>query len=320
MPMNCSLIITGATNNPGRVLIECITAHREEVRRLFPGGIAGIFRASSDTSHFEANLPGARKILCDLTDTAGLTQAFEGADTVFHAAGIHWSREVAEAAARLKVRRLIAVHTCGIYSKYKAAGEEYRNIEKKVEEICRKHGIRLTILRPTMIYGCRYDRNLIRLIGYVDRFPLMPVVSRGRYVLQPVHYRDLGKAFFDVLMQEEKTASGEYILSGDRPISLREMLRTIGIYLGKRVRFISCPYLIAYPGAWLLYLLSGKKYDLREKVQRLCEPRAYGHEAAAEAFGFRPRSFEAGIADEVQEYLDNKAHAETELYGRHRLA
>ena len=123
------------------MLIECITAHREEVRRLFPGGIAGIFRASSDTSHFEANLPGARKILCDLTDTAGLTQAFEGADTVFHAAGIHWSREVAEAAARLKVRRLIAVHTCGIYSKYKAAGEEYRNIEKKVEEICRKHGI-----------------------------------------------------------------------------------------------------------------------------------------------------------------------------------
>ena len=79
------------------------------------------------------------------------------------------------------------------------------------------------------------------------------------------------------------------------------MLRTIGLHLGKRVKFISCPYVIAYPGTWFLYLLSGKKKDFREKVQRLCEPRAYPHEAASADFGFTPRAFSDGVGPEVED-------------------
>jgi len=300
--MNNKLVLTGATNNPGRILVEYLATNRARVDALFEGGIVSVFRAFSDASHFETTLPSAEKIIADLTDTEGLKAAFKDADTVLHMAGIHWSREVATAAAACRVRRLIVVHTCGIYSKYKAAGEEYRQIDAYVEKICRENNIVLTVLRPTMIYGNVRDRNMIKFIEMVDKLPVMPVVNGARYALQPVHYEDLGRAFFDVLVNEEETGGRDFILSGEQPILLRDVFIEIGKKLGKRVKFADHPFFFAYFGAVVIWILTFGKMDFREKVQRLCEPRAYPHEAATEAFGFSPRPFEIGISGEVEEY------------------
>lgn len=81
------------------------------------------------------------------------------------------------------------------------------------------------------------------------------------------------------------------------------MLITIGNDLGKKVKFINCPFCLAYTGAWMIYLITLRKKDYREKVQRLCEPRVYSHQDAADAFGYSPRTFEIGVADEIKEYI-----------------
>ncbi len=300
--MNNRLVLTGVTNNPGRILVERLAANKELVDSMFPGGVVSVFRESSDTSHYDATLPQADKYICDLANVEKLKTVFKDADTILHMAGIHWSDGVVVAAAACHVRRLIVVHTCGVYSKYKAAGEQYRQIDAFVKKTCKDNSIILTILRPTMIYGNLRDRNIIKFIKMVDVLPLMPVVSGGRYDVQPVHYADLGEAFFDVLNNEDTTKGMEFILSGDRPILLRDMFTIIGETLGKRIHFISCPLWIAYLGAVVIYGLSMGKADFREKVLRLCEPRAYGHDEATKAFGFSPRSFDAGISEEIEEY------------------
>ena len=302
MTMDNKLALTGITNNPGRVLIRYISENYNEVLNFFPGGIRAVYRTESNVKDFERLLPNAEKYICDLTDVEGLKIAFKDIDTVFHIAGIHWSREVFEAAAYCGVRRIITVHTCGIYSKYKSAGEEYRQIDDYCYRICKENGIALTILRPTMIYGNGRDRNVIKFIKMIDKLPIMPVVSGGRYTLQPVHYEDLGKAFYDVLCHEIETANKDFILSGKEPILLRDMFIEIGKNLDKKVHFISCPFWIAYPGAWFVYLLTLTKIDYREKVQRLCENRSFPHNEATVAFGYNPRSFQEGIVNEVVEY------------------
>ncbi len=71
-------------------------------------------------------------------------------------------------------------------------------------------------------------------------------------------------------------------------------------------RFINCPYPIAYTGAWILYLLSFAKVDFREKVQRLCEPRTFSYEDAKRDFGYKPRTFQEGIVQEVKDYINEK--------------
>lgn len=298
------LVLTGATGKKsGGVLTENIGKNIKIIRKMYPDGIRAIVRASSDTKELERLIPEVNKITGDLTDVPFLKKAFQDADTIVHVAGIHWSKEIADAAAYCGVRRLVLVHTTGIYSKYKEAGEEYRKTDNYVYNKCKENNIILTILRPTMIYGNTKDNNVVTLIKMVDKFPLMPVVSGAKYDLQPVHYRDLGNAYYAVLTNEKATANKDYILSGGEPIQLRDMLIEIGKNLDKKVRFISCPFWIAYSGAWLLYGLTFKRKDYREKVQRLCEPRVYAHTEATADFDYQPRCFQDGIKEEVKEYL-----------------
>lgn len=297
------LVLTGATGKKsGGILTKNIGENLERIQEMFSDGIRAVVRATSNTENLDRIIPNIQKCIGELTDITFLKKSFKDADTIVHVAGIHWSKEVVEAAAYCKVRRLVLVHTTGIYSKYKAAGEEYRRIDDYVYKTCKENNILLTILRPTMIYGNVQDNNVVTFIKMVDKLPLMPVVNGARYELQPVHYKDLGDAYFTVLMNEKATANKDFVLSGGEPILLRDMLIEIGKNLGKKVKFISCPYWIAYSGACVLYAVTLTKKDYREKVQRLCEPRVYSHDAAAKAFGYSPRSFKVGIVDEVKEY------------------
>lgn len=266
--MNNKLVLIGVTGRKsGGALATLISEHLDVVSEMFSSGITVICRPSSNTEGVVKLLPNAIIKRGELTNSEFLKDAMSGADTIIHVAGIHWSRYVVDAAVADNVRRLILVHTTGIYSKYKAAGEEYRHIDEYVETKCRENNILLTILRPTMIYGNTSDNNVVTFIKMVDKFPLMPVVKGAWFELQPVHYKDLGKAYFDVMMNEKATAGKNYDLSGGEVIQLRDMLTVIGENLGKKVRFISCPYWLAYSGAWIIYCLTFTKVDYREPVQ-----------------------------------------------------
>jgi nucleoside-diphosphate-sugar epimerase len=103
-------------------------------------------------------------------------------------------------------------------------------------------------------------------------------------------------------MNWEITQNKEYILSGGAPIQLREMFEIMAKQLGVKNVFLSCPFPIAYIGAWIIYGISLKKIDFREKVQRLVEPRAYSHDEATRDFGFNPMPFEVGVREEIEQY------------------
>lgn len=304
------LAITGITGKSGQAFAHFLTMNEDRIKTMFPGGIRLLLHKErpGDENILAAFSP--ERMYGDLEDGAFLGEALLGVDTIVHIAGIHWSRELTTAAAGNFVRRLIAVHTTGIYSKYKEAGEEYRNIDDFVYMMCKSKNIILTILRPTMIYGTVSDRNVASFIKMVDRLPFMPVVNGAMYELQPVHFEDLGRAYLDVLVNEKITGGHDYILSGGEEIMLRDMLSEIGAYLSRRMRFVSVPFPIAYAGAWFFYLVSIGRIDLREKVQRLCEPRVYPHEEASRDFGYAPRTFRSAIGDEVRQYLEIKGRGQ----------
>lgn len=226
---------------------------------------------------------------------------------LMHIASVKMTMDIVPIALEQGVDNIVMVHTTGIYSKYKAAGEEYRQIESKISDLVEVYTaqgrkINKTILRPTMIYGDLNDGNIAVFIKMVDKLRVFPVVNGARYDLQPVWCKDLGDAYYEVMMNWEVTKNKEYILSGGTPIQLREMFREMARQLGVKNVFISCPYPIAYAGACALYGLSLKRIDMREKVQRLVEPRAYGHEAATRDFGYTPVNFEVGVREEIEMY------------------
>ena len=97
-----------------------------------------------------------------------------------------------------------------------------------------------------------------------------------------------------------------YILSGKEPINLIDILKIISNKLNKKTIFISVPYSISYFGAYLLNLVSFGKVNIKEKVQRLIEPRAYPHDKASNDFGYNPQSFNEGIEKEILLFINEK--------------
>lgn len=133
------LAVTGATGlKSGGAFIGELAQNAEQIKRQFPDGIRTLVRAASDTSVLERTLPEAEICRGDFSDVTFLVESLRGVDTLVHIAGIHSSREVVCAAAEAGVRRLILVHTTGIYSRYKEAGEEYRQTDAIVYETCKK--------------------------------------------------------------------------------------------------------------------------------------------------------------------------------------
>lgn len=300
------LAVTGASGKSGSVFTQFLIDNENDVLSKFSGGVRFITRSADKLAYVKEKLTNSEVIEGSIEDDEFLSQNFKEVDTIVHIAGIRWTEHIVKAVVKNHVRRMILVHTTGIYSKYKAAGEEYRRIDDYTYKTCKKYSILLTILRPTMIYGKVTDHNVISFIKMVDKLTIMPVVNGAHYKLQPVHYADLGEAYYKVLMSEETTTNKDFNLSGGAEIELREMLNVIGKNLHKKVRFISCPFSIAYAGAWVVYVVTFTRKDYRERVQRLCEPRMFSHEPATEAFGYNPRTFQDGVVAEIKEYKGNK--------------
>ncbi|MFW6351871.1 MAG: NAD-dependent epimerase/dehydratase family protein [Bacteroidota bacterium] len=297
------ILVTGITGKSGTWFLKRLIREKEDLKNT---KFRVVVRNTSNVELIDRSGLSIEKVYGDLHDASFAEEAMENVSTVLHIAGIHTSLNVVKAAIKHDVNRLILVHTTGIYSKYKSASFQYIETERRIEEMTANRNIDVTILRPTMIYGSISDNNVIVFIKMVDKLKLFPVINHARYPLQPVHEKDLGEAYYQVLFNPEKTRNKNYNLSGKEPILLIDMLKTIGFYLGKKNVFISIPFPVAYVGALFLYGVTAGKIDFRERVQRMVEPRTFSHDEASRDFGYSPVGFKEGITKEIDEYVTKK--------------
>ena len=293
------LLVTGITGHTGRYFLQELIDHKYE------GPIRCIVRETSDTSMLDNSGLDIEKVYGDLDDKEFIRKAMNGVDNIMHIYNIHHSPMIVEAAIENKVGRAILVHTTGIYSNFKYASQGYKDVEKKVSEITADPicPTKVTILRPTMIYGDLCDSNMSKFIKMIDRLRFMPVINGGKSLIQPVNARDLGKAFYTVLMSPEKTVGKVYDLSGEKPLQMIEVFKMINDNLNKKTIFVSVPLGFGVVLAKIAKVLTVGKINYIERVQRMGEDRSYPHAEAKKDFNYKPMSFEEGIQIEVNQYL-----------------
>ena len=298
------VLITGVSGKNGRFFLKEMEKNKDSLEGIH---FKAFLREGSNTEWLDNCSFDIERYYGSIdTKEEALKYVEGGYDTLLHIAGIQRSVQIVSAALEAGVQRFILVHTTGIYSRYKEAGEEYRQIDAEVTRLCNEAGAKLTILRPTMIYGDLKDKNLSVFIKMVDKLRLFPVINGAKYELQPVWCADLGKAYYDVLMNPEITDNKCYILSGVKPIMLIDMFKEIANQLGVKNTFISVPFPIAYAGAVVLDLLTFKKKHIGERVQRMVEPRVYPHDEATKDFGYNPLEFKDGVREEIEMYKASK--------------
>ncbi len=293
------IAVTGITGHSGRFFL------KELEKNKYQGTVRCLIRETTDTSLLDASPLSIEKHIGDVNEKKDLLKLTQNADVMMHIFNIHNSIDVLNACVENEVPRLVMVHTTGVYSKYKMASAEYKEIEEKIEKTISKTDVDITILRPTMIFGDICDHNISKFIMMVDRYPIIPEIKHGEGKIQPVNARDLAKAYYQVI-RINHLPELYYDLSGEQSITLHELFDLIGENLGKRVHHISCPISFAVGGAKVVKMLSLGKIDYVERVLRMDENRDYDHFCATRDFGYQPECFAIGLKREVDEYIRQK--------------
>jgi hypothetical protein len=266
--------------------------------------IRGIKRTSSEIRQLDGLKLDIEYVDADFADVQSMTEALQGVDTLMHIAPNTLSHKVAEAAIAAGVKWMISIQTTGKFSRFTSAAELYLKVDEEL--LAKQEKIKLTVLYPTMIYGSMMDKNISRLVEYIDTHVLFPIFGAGNNLMRPVAGSDLAKAYLQILNHPAQTQGKEYVLSGAQPIKYRDMLKLVAKNLDKHTIFIPIPLNVSIFLARIYNAVFKRALISVEQVQRMQEDKAYPHDAATADFGFDPMTFEEGIRIQCEEYRKHK--------------
>ena len=294
-----NLLVTGATGHSGKLFLEDLNNKPEKYNEVHV-----VTRNESQNEFDHLKNLNIIEHVGDLKSEEFAEKITRNIDTILHIAGIQMSRNIFNAAVKNKVDWVIAVHTTGRYSKFKSASAEYIEIEDEL--LTMRDKIKMTILRPTMIFGSAKDRNMYRLVKFIDKYPVFPIFGNGNNLMQPVTGRDLAKAYMSVIDNKNTTVNRNYNLSGKYPIKYKTLVKTIAEKLNKKVTLIKIPIFISYYSVLLAQKLIPKFPLNEEQILRMKEDKDFTHLAAEKDFRYNPESFDEGIEIEIKEYRGEK--------------
>lgn len=234
---------------------------------------------------------GAQDVVAfDCADPDALGRALRDRDVLVHGAGISLGPAIAQALATVPVARVVAVSSAAVASRARASASVYRAGEHALL------GPATLLIRPTMIYGSRRDRNVHHAIDFARHFRFLPLVGRGAARIQPIHYRDLAAAIAELVTGP---ATGIVHAGGAAPVTLDDAAAAILDALGQARRTLHVPYRLARTSAAVAERVLRRR--LVERVDRMLEERTVDNSRLLELTATRPRDFEGGVRDQVRE-------------------
>jgi uncharacterized protein YbjT (DUF2867 family) len=282
-------LVTGGSGFLGEYVLRAAVSRGYQVTAL----------ARSDAAAARVAALGAEPARGDLGQRASLTAAFgrDRFDVLLNLASLGFGHAPAIVAATeaAGIHRAVFVSTTAVTTTLPAPT---RQVRLAAEDEIRSAALDWTILRPTMIYGARGDRNLSRLLALLHGIPVMPVPG-GRRLQQPVHVADVAAAV--LAAAERPAATGvTYDVAGPDPLTFDTLLRTAAQAVASRARFIPVPLAPVIAAARGYQLVSRHPRISVEQVRRLAEDKAFPIYAAARDLGYAPRSFAEGITSEAR--------------------
>ena len=279
------MLLTGATGLLGFELLRTLISEGHEVRCLVRADSPSVQRLDGE---------GAEVFRGDAAEEDDLGRALGGAEALLHVAGIEYALSVVGAARRAGLERLVVVGSTSVHSVYGFRSDPKR----RMEEVVCGSGLAWTIVRPTMIYGTERDKNIHRLLCFLDRSPIFPIFGPGTNLWQPVYHEDCARGIYQALVRPAAVGRA-YDLPGAAPLAYLDLVKTSARALGKEPRLVRLPL---EPIRRVLLLAETLRLGLpvkSEQVLRLREDKAYPFDEARRDLDYAPRPFAEGVALEV---------------------
>lgn len=242
---------------------------------------------------------GAQPILGDLDDPASIDAAFgeSGAEVLLNLASLGFGHAptIVAAAEEAGIQRAVFVSTTSIMTALETTSKPVRIAAEKT---IRESGLDWTIIRPTMIYGTPFDRNMARLLLGLRRIPVLPLPGGGTGLQQPVHVDDLAAALVRAL-DRPCSVHRVYVVAGPEAITMRTVVEHAARAVDRNPRVLAMPLRPMVAIARLYEMVSRSPRLKAEQVIRLAEDKAFDIGAAQADLDFHPRPFREGIQAEA---------------------
>lgn len=297
------LLVTGATGFVGREILRQLRPLSHTVRILARD-------PRSPSARELAAECGAKTVAGDVSRPDSLAAAMAGVEGVIHLVGIisevgertfenvhaRGTANVVGAAAAVGVRRFVHMSALGARPN---AVSRYHQTKWAAEETVRGSGLDWTIFRPSLIYGP--EDHFVNLFAALSRWsPVLPVMGRGRNLLQPISVEAVAQCFVGALT-EPRSIGETYDLCGDERLTFVEVLDLILARAGRKRWKLHVPMALARLQAAFLECvfpsLFGQAPPLnRDQLLMLAEDNV-GHPKPAQAlFNLPPESFPEGVS------------------------
>lgn len=285
MERNEQLFLMGATGHTGS---------RVARRLLESGWRLRCLNHNADHAHYLPQSEAVEVVRGDIQRPDEWAEAARGAAAVINMAHVGFAGHVVRGCERAGVRRVLTMSSTRRFTRFP---EHTARLVIEGEGALEASALDYTILRPSMIFGGDRDNNLEKLVRWLRRWPVLPLLGGGRNLVQPIFTWDVVDAIARALERPETTARRALTLAGPRAMTQRELYRIVGRALGRRLILIPIPYALAMAGAALLERAGRKPLVTRDQIRRTLEDKTFDIAEAREALGgWTPRPFEEAIA------------------------
>jgi uncharacterized protein YbjT (DUF2867 family) len=216
------IVVTGATGNVGRPLVQFLAAAGVEVTAV-SRGLAPV------------DLPsGARHVKADLAAPESLRSALEGAEALFlHDGGAGGQgldpRAIPELARAAGVQRVVLLSSQGVATRPESAS--HGSVGLAIDEAVRESGLAWTILRPGGFASNAYAwAESVR----AERTVAAPFGDVGLPVVDPVDIAEVAA----MALRKDEHAGQVYELTGPAVVTPRQQSEAISAALGEPIQFV----------------------------------------------------------------------------------
>lgn len=234
-------------------------------------------------------------------NTAAAVQAAQSCQFLLSAGPMALAEKILETGQQFQ--SVVVFSSSSVETKQESGNAAERNqiqamlsLESRIQHRAEIKGVKLAILRPTLIYGCGMDTNISRLASWIRRFGFMPVNGSAGGLRQPVHADDLASVAITAMLSK-KPLPPVLILAGGSTLSYAEMVSTIFKALGKPARLIHLPEWFLLGLLQLAKIFGAGGGINSEMVKRQGVDLVFEDLPARELLNYNPRPFTPVVED-----------------------
>ena len=177
----------------------------------------------------------------------------------------------------------------------------YGKLDRLEDEIMSKFP-KAIIIKPAMIFGIKNDNNIEKIIKWLKKFPIFPIIGNGKTLYQPIHYFDL-RDIITKVFKNNNLEGKKIIIGGRESIEYQKMIDIIKQKINSKSLIIKFPQNLIYIIAKIINSILKISLPI-EQIKSAHIDRNIDNNEAIKILNYEPKSFETRLEESIQKYYD----------------